>query len=147
MVLSRILCPVYCFGYFDQLLWTCHGIAYSWKSLQWIVVHIYNMAFVAPLTVHFWQQIINGECSLPDCDDGCNRLELAHDMQRLYTYTERFLISLVIFPIYLWSCSNISKYVFLIIIGINDYYFYILLLLLTTTMVDNWLLIPWDRNG
>jgi hypothetical protein len=59
------------------------------------VAHIYNTALVVSLTVHIWQPILDGQCWLLDCDEGCNRLELVHNMHQLCV--EWFLIPLGIF--------------------------------------------------
>ena len=40
MVLSTILCPVYCCGQFDQLLWTCHSVVHISAFCNSIIVII-----------------------------------------------------------------------------------------------------------
>ncbi|GFG29274.1 hypothetical protein Cfor_07951 [Coptotermes formosanus] len=60
----------------------------NWSSLTRTVTHMYNTALAVRVTVHTRQPILDGQYWLRDCDSGCNRLQLAHDRQRLYA--ERF---------------------------------------------------------
>jgi hypothetical protein len=57
---------------------------YNWSSVTRTVVHMYNTALAVRVTVHTRQPILDGQYWLRDCDSGRNRLQPAHDRQRLY---------------------------------------------------------------
>jgi hypothetical protein len=74
-----------------------HGVAYSCSSLKgcvWLLQYSNDGPFDSP------HLIANSctKCCPRDCDYGCHRPELVHDMHRLYI--EWFLISHGIFNIY-----------------------------------------------
>jgi hypothetical protein len=106
-------------GHWDLAGYEGLVMLYSWSSLTQIVAVIYNAALVVPFGIP--RLIINSLwtalTTLLDCDNGCNRLELAHVMHLLYV--ERLPISFHIFCRFR-SSVRIFQNTLVIIIGTND---------------------------
>jgi hypothetical protein len=64
------------------------------------------MALVVRLTVRIGQTILDGQCWLPDCDDGCDCLELVHNGHRLHV--EWFLCCCLLFAAACYCCCFVA---------------------------------------